>query len=142
MKTRFPARPVAIALGATLLVWGVGLSASTTWSPEGQVSTINPYCRVGTPALTCMQPNIGGTLEELIVQECTWLGPVVAIGDPSHPLPPLGVSRMYCNGDTWQETVNGLMQESARIVIVVDSSAAIGPDSLLTTGGRNIGPIR
>jgi hypothetical protein len=75
---------------------------------------------------------IGGTLEELIVQECTWLGPVVAIGDPSHPLPPLGVSRMYCSGDTWQESVNGLMQESALIVIVVDSSAAIGPDGVPT----------
>jgi hypothetical protein len=75
---------------------------------------------------------IGGTLEELIVQECTWLGPVVAIGDPSHPLPPLGVSRMYCSGDTWQENVNALMQESARIVIVVDSSAAIGPDGVPT----------
>jgi hypothetical protein len=75
---------------------------------------------------------IGGSLEELIVQECTWLGPVLAIGDPSHPLPPLGVSRMYCSGDTWQDTVNGLMQESARIVIALDSSAAIGADGVPT----------
>jgi hypothetical protein len=75
---------------------------------------------------------IGGTLEELIVQECTGLGPVVAIGDPTDPLPPLGVSRMYCSGETWQETVNGLIQESARIVIAVDSSAAIGPEGVPT----------
>jgi hypothetical protein len=76
--------------------------------------------------------SIGGTLEELIVQEYTGLGPVVAIGDPTHPLPPLGVSRMYCSGASWQDTVNGLMQQSARIVIAVDSSAAIGPQGVPT----------
>jgi hypothetical protein len=75
---------------------------------------------------------IGGSLEELIVQEYTGLGPVVAIGDPKDPLPPLGVSRMYCTGETWQERVNSLMQESARIVIAVDSSAAIGPEGVPT----------
>jgi hypothetical protein len=76
--------------------------------------------------------SIGGSLEELIVQEYTGLGPVVAIGAPTDPLPPLGVSRMYCSGETWQETVDGLMQESARIVIAIDSSAAIGPDGVPT----------
>jgi hypothetical protein len=75
---------------------------------------------------------IGGRLEELIVQEYTGLGPVLAIGDPAHPLPPLGVSRMYCSGDTWQETVDGLMRESARIVIAVDASAVIGPNGVPT----------
>jgi hypothetical protein len=76
--------------------------------------------------------SIGGSLEELVVQEYTGLGPVVAIGSPTDPLPPLGVSRMYCSGETWQETVDGLMQESARIVIAIDSSAAIGPEGVPT----------
>jgi hypothetical protein len=76
--------------------------------------------------------SIGGSLEELIVQEYTGLGPVVAIGAPTDPPLPLGVSRMYCSGETWQETVDGLMQESARIVIAIDSSAAIGPEGVPT----------
>jgi hypothetical protein len=64
VRSRFPTRPLAIALIATLLVWGAALGSETTWSPEGQVVTINPACRVSGPQLACQMPRSYGGLED------------------------------------------------------------------------------
>jgi hypothetical protein len=69
---------------------------------------------------------IAGTLEGLIIQEHSYLGPVVAIGNPSDQLPPLGVARKYCHGgDEWHEIVQSLMDEAAMIIVGVERSEGI-----------------
>src|SRR4051794_22108746 len=49
-------RPLAVSLAATLLAWGFCLSSSTTLSPESQVHTVNPHCRVSGAQLECAGP--------------------------------------------------------------------------------------
>jgi hypothetical protein len=50
----FLLRSLFISFAATLLVWGVCLSSSTTLSPEARVYTVNPHCRVGGAQLACV----------------------------------------------------------------------------------------
>jgi hypothetical protein len=68
---------------------------------------------------------IAGTLEELILQEFGYLGPVLALGNPSDGLPPLGVARRYCRGETWRELVGSLMDEASLIVVGVARSEGL-----------------
>lgn len=68
---------------------------------------------------------IVGTLEELLLREFGYLGPVVAIGSPSDALPPLGAARRYCHGDTWREVVGSLMDQAALIVVGVERSEGL-----------------
>lgn len=67
-----------------------------------------------------------GTLEELLIREFAYLGPVLAIGNPSDQLPALGAARKYCRGKSWQEVVEALIDEAALIVVAVEQSAGVG----------------
>jgi hypothetical protein len=68
---------------------------------------------------------IAGTLEELLLREFGYLGPVLALGKPSDGLPPLGVARKYCRGETWREVVGSLMDEASLIVVGVARSEGL-----------------
>jgi hypothetical protein len=68
---------------------------------------------------------IAGTLEELLLREFGYLGPVLALGKPSDGLPPLGVARKYCRGETWREVVGSLMDEASLIVVGVGRSEGL-----------------
>jgi hypothetical protein len=68
---------------------------------------------------------VAGTLEELLLREFAYLGPVVAIGKPSDELPPLGAARKYCRGEKWQEVVGSLMDEALLIVVGVGHSEGL-----------------
>ena len=68
---------------------------------------------------------VAGTLEELIVRDLAYLGPVVAIGNPSDQLPALGAARKYCQGDEWHEVVQSLMDEAIMIVVGADLSEGL-----------------
>jgi len=68
---------------------------------------------------------VAGTLEELVVSEFTYLGPVVAVGTPSDGLPPLGAARQYCRGEEWRGVVSSLMDNASPIVAGVARSEGL-----------------
>ena len=57
------------------------------------------------------------TEEELLDSVLKEVGPMVAIGRPGEPLPPLGASRYYFKDDEWREEVQKLMERAQFIVI-------------------------
>lgn len=64
------------------------------------------------------------TFEEVATGPLSRYGPVVAIGRPGEPLPPLGALREYV-GDNWQSRVRELLSLAAIIVIVVDDTPGL-----------------
>jgi hypothetical protein len=65
------------------------------------------------------------TLDELLLEEGTTFGPVVALGNPSDPVPPYGAARGYAKHCDWQKMVSELMEAAAAIVICVDETPSL-----------------
>jgi hypothetical protein len=65
------------------------------------------------------------TLDQLLLQEGTLYGPVVALGNPRDKLPPFGVARGYFANENWQEAVANLVRDSSAVVICVDETEGI-----------------
>jgi hypothetical protein len=59
------------------------------------------------------------TPDEILLEHASPYGPVVAIGDPRDPTPPLGAARVHAPGEglAWQEIVKGLVSASKAVVI-------------------------
>ncbi|HEX8508061.1 MAG TPA: hypothetical protein VF635_00985 [Propionibacteriaceae bacterium] len=66
-----------------------------------------------------------GTLEERLVRALRAHGPVIAVGHPSEPLPPLGAARLYVADDQWQATVLDLAERSQLVVLRPATSAGL-----------------
>jgi hypothetical protein len=64
------------------------------------------------------------TLDHVVLDEATPLGPVVAIGVPGAP-PPFGVARTYVTDDEWQNAVSGFARDARAIVIALDETAGV-----------------
>jgi hypothetical protein len=64
------------------------------------------------------------TFEEFIVQPLERYGPVVAIGRPGDPMPPLGAYREYVAED-WQGRVRELMDAARMIAMVLDDTPGL-----------------
>jgi hypothetical protein len=60
-----------------------------------------------------------GTLEEMIVLGMTYLGPVVAVADPSQPDAPVGAARWHLSDDEWQRFVETQISRARLIVVGV-----------------------
>ena len=67
----------------------------------------------------------GLTLDYLVLAEGTAIGPTVALGNPDDPAPPYGVARGYFTHDTWQDAVAKLCEDSAAIVMVLDTTEGV-----------------
>lgn len=67
----------------------------------------------------------GMTLDYLVLEEGTTVGPTVALGNPDDPAPPYGVARGYFTHDTWQQAVAKLCEDSAAIVMVLDTTEGV-----------------
>ncbi len=65
------------------------------------------------------------TLDEAVLDSAAPYGPVIAIGDPRDPLPPLGAARTFVGGGDWQRVVADLARAAELIVLVVDSSEGV-----------------
>lgn len=65
------------------------------------------------------------TLDQLLLEEATPYGPVVAIGNPSDQNPPYGAARGYFDDKTWQEAVSDLARNARFIVICLDETPGI-----------------
>jgi len=64
-------------------------------------------------------------LDELLLEEGTSLGPVVALGNPTDAIPPYGAARGYFQHGDWQKMAADLMEQSAVIVICVDDTESL-----------------
>jgi hypothetical protein len=68
--------------------------------------------------------NPTSTLDHLLLEETTRLGPVVAIGIPGSP-PPFGAARVYTSDDEWQAAITKLANDAATIAVVVDDTGGV-----------------
>jgi hypothetical protein len=60
---------------------------------------------------------IWGTYEERLFRSMRRYGPVVAIGRPSEPMPPLGGARMYVDDADWKDVVKELAAKAQLVVL-------------------------
>lgn len=65
------------------------------------------------------------TLDEILLEHASPYGPVIAIGDPRDPIPPLGAARFYVEGDEWQDAVRGLVGACQVAIICPNRSEGI-----------------
>ncbi|MBX2798157.1 MAG: hypothetical protein KTR31_10820 [Myxococcales bacterium] len=67
------------------------------------------------------------TLDEVLLEHASPRGPLLAIGDPRDPTPPLGAARLYVHGDddAWQAVVTQLVRASALVVLCPNESAGV-----------------
>ena len=72
--------------------------------------------RCGTPA---------PTLEQLVLERFTKLGPVIAIGNPGDKQAPFGAARSYLPTDDWRSRVTQLIVEAQFIIVCIDSSEGV-----------------
>jgi hypothetical protein len=89
---------------------------------DDQVKLDRPKQNLFTRLVTMGAPP--PTLDAVLLEECTPLGPVVAIGVPGSP-PPFGAARTYADDQEWQNVVANLAQDSRLIVIVVDDTPGV-----------------
>jgi hypothetical protein len=65
------------------------------------------------------------TLDETLLDCAAPYGPVIAIGDPRDPIPPLGAARTFVRGDDWQSVVSDLACAAKLIVLTTDTSEGV-----------------
>lgn len=64
-------------------------------------------------------------LDEMLVEEGSYYGPVVALGSPGDKLPPYGAARGYFAEKDWKGAVQQLATQSRAIIICVDDTDGI-----------------
>ena len=65
------------------------------------------------------------TLDEIVLDAASPVGPVVALGIPAEKAAPLGAARFYANDAGWQEAVRGLVQQSRAVIICVEDGEGV-----------------
>jgi hypothetical protein len=65
------------------------------------------------------------SLDELLLEEGTALGPVVGLGNPTDSIPPYGAARGYAKGSDWQKMVADLMEAAVAIAICIDDTESL-----------------
>lgn len=57
------------------------------------------------------------TLDEVLLEHASPYGPVIAIGDPNDPIPPLGAARIFVSHNDWRGSVAGLAASAKAVVM-------------------------
>lgn len=67
------------------------------------------------------------TLDEILLENASPYGPLIAIGDPRDPTPPLGAARIFVPGEDndWQRVVSSLVAASRAVVMCPTTSAGV-----------------
>lgn len=67
------------------------------------------------------------TMDELLLESASVYGPVIAIGDPRDPTPPLGAARIFVQGpgNEWQNVVTQLLGASNVVVMCPSTSEGV-----------------
>jgi hypothetical protein len=79
------------------------------------------------------------SLDELLLEEATLYGPVIAIGNPHDKSPPYGAARGYFDNDSWQEAVADIVRKATGIVICIDDTEGIWWEIGHILSGRYLG---
>jgi hypothetical protein len=79
------------------------------------------------------------TLDEILLEHASPYGPLIAIGDPADPIPPLGAARIFVKGESWHEVVTSLVDASKAIVMCPSRTEGVGWE-LNLIGGRGLFP--
>ena len=66
-----------------------------------------------------------GTLEEMVVLGLTYVGPVVAVADPSRGDAPVGAARWRLSDDEWQRFVEAQIARAGLVVVGVAATAGL-----------------
>lgn len=64
-------------------------------------------------------------LEEVLAEAVSGVGPLLAIGSPSEPLPQLGAERVYLDQTDWQPIVLKLIQRSQLAIIRIGTTPGV-----------------
>ena len=64
--------------------------------------------------------------EELLTGQLWTQGPVIAIGRPGEPVPPVGAAREYVSDEKWQSQAVRMMQDASWIVMIVGETEGLG----------------
>lgn len=67
------------------------------------------------------------TLDEVLLEHASPYGPVIAIGDPRDPTPPLGAARIFVPGEGlgWQDVVMALVGASRAVVMSPNTTEGV-----------------
>jgi hypothetical protein len=67
------------------------------------------------------------TLDEILLEHASCYGPVIAVGDPRDPVPPLGAARVFApdEGQSWREIVAALVGASKAVVICPNDTEGV-----------------
>jgi hypothetical protein len=65
------------------------------------------------------------TEEEMLVDQLTPFGPVIAIGRPGEELPELGAARMYVDSSVWHNEVEAQLDKAALVVLRLGSTEGL-----------------
>jgi hypothetical protein len=80
------------------------------------------------------------TLDEILLEHASPYGPVIAIGDPRDPTPPLGAARVFVSDEDagWQDVVRGLAAASKAVVMCPNHGEGVQweLDLIAQAGGR------
>jgi hypothetical protein len=88
----------------------VGSGAPSTKPEKGGGALAQAWRRV---------ESIGDRLEEVLARQVRGVGPFVAIGAPTEPLPELGAARAYFSNDTWQSAIIRWVDLAGLIITVI-----------------------
>ena len=70
-------------------------------------------------------PKEAFTLEDYVVNRIWYLGPVIAVGNPSEDLSPLGAAREYVPADQWRISIRQYLDESVYVVCILGSTPGL-----------------
>lgn len=128
--------PVAVAIANLLLRWGQNrirfsieqITAVDARPPilflrafrDDQVALANPHYTLLGRFFAIATPRL--SLDHILLNEGTLYGPVVALGNPSDPLPPYGVARGYVSDARWKDTVAALAKDALAVILCVDDT--------------------
>ena len=65
------------------------------------------------------------TLDEIVLDAASPVGPVVALGVPAEHVAPLGAARLYADNAEWQDAVRRLVQRCRAVIICVDEGDGV-----------------
>jgi hypothetical protein len=102
--------------------------------PRGPVLFLRAFADDQIPLITAERSSLGrmvdlgqerSNLDQLLLEEATPYGPVVALGNPGDPYPPYGAARGYFEHKDWRQAVADLARNAIAIVVCIDTTANI-----------------
>jgi len=155
--------PIIAAIGVPVLLWltGVGRGAATLarrtatdvyqgvreWDKRNPIIFLRSFksdaatlrLRTANPVLTWPGGLSGRrSLDELLLEHGSLYGPVIAIGGPQQPLPPLGAARVFVKDESWQSVVQSLTSASQSVVICPNRTPGVAWEIALVASPEHL----